>query len=307
MPTATPTPTVTGTPTRTPTPARTPTPTLSTTPTPTFTNGTTPVVTSTPTVTSTPVAPTATPTTTATATPLPADTPTPTPLPTPGCPNGILEAGEQCDFGDDVPGDGCDPTCQFEQLVPGGGSNDCIAEWAVINPFNTPPLGIDDLPNTTQTCVDGDPSCDFDSDPDQCTFRVALCLQNVDPNLPECVAPPGIAKFLLTSPRPNSSDPQDAANATLLMASFGRLSDVPATGDSGNTLVFDPPVVVEAPDNCTDIVELVVERRGLSERSEKFRITTTSVPTATSRGVEDDDTLLLTCVAEPQPTPTATP
>src|SRR5207249_2653408 len=105
------------------------------------------------------------------------------------CGNGILEAGEQCDFGDIDNGDGCDEHCQFELLVPGGGSRslDCVAEWAVINPMNDPALGADGLPPTRQTCVDGDPSCDADGTVnDECAFTIAVCFTSADPQLPEC-------------------------------------------------------------------------------------------------------------------------
>ena len=309
LPTPTATPTATRTTTVTPTPTASPTPTLSPTPTATVTVPGQP----TPTATTTPL-PTDTPTEVATTTPLdtstPSEPPTPTPSPTPGCPSGVLDPGEQCDFGDDIAGDGCDPTCRFEVLIPGGGTaaSDCIAEWAVIDPDNSPALGTDGLPSFKQTCVDGDPSCDADGAFDgKCTFRVALCFENVDPNLPTCTAPPGIAKYVLVSPRPNSSDAGDAANALALIDVFGRLSPVAASGNSNNTLVFDPPLVLAAPDNCTDTALIVVDRRGLSERSEKFRDTTSSVPPAGStRPIEDSDTLLLTCLDTPPPTPTPT-
>jgi cysteine-rich repeat protein len=310
---AVPTPTATATPsptlTATETPTASATPTRTATPVPTSTDVTTPTSTSTP-----PSLPTET---AATATPAPTSTPhQPTPFPsdqpTPVCPNDAVELGEQCDFGDDVPGDGCDATCRFESLIPGGGTQvaDCIAEWAVIDPFNTPFLGTDGLPSFTQTCVDGDPSCDFDHDPsnDQCEFRVAFCMQNADPNLPACTAPPGIAKYVLVSPRPNSSVVVDAANADRLVSAFGRLSSAERSGNSDNTLVFDPPIVLEAPDNCTEPVSIIVERRGLAERSEKFRTNTTSVPPiGGTKGIEDSDTLLLTCRDVPAPTSTATP
>ena len=312
VPTATPTPTPVLTATATPTTTQTASPTVSPTPvptetaqpttTPSATPTTTPEESATPTVT---VPPTETPT---------VDPGTPTPTPTPDCPSGVPGPGEQCDFGDDVPGDGCDPFCQYETLIPGGSTlaADCIAEWAVINPFNVPFFDTDDLPNTEQSCVDGDPTCDFDGAPneqnDSCTFRVALCLQNVDPNVPECTSPPGIAKYVLVSPRPNSAEPVDADNAVAMIASFGRLSSVLPSGDADNTLVFDPPLVVSAPDNCTDVAEILVERRGYSERSEKFRINTYSVPPiGGTRTVEDSDTLLLTCRDAPEPTPTPTP
>jgi hypothetical protein len=112
---------------------------------------------------------------------------------------------------------------------------------------------------------------------------------------------------VLNSPRPDSADPTDAANALAFMVGFQRLSPVEPTGLSKNTLVFDPPLVVAFPDNCTDSAEIVVERRELPERTEKFTITTTSVPpTETSRGLQDSDTLYLTCLAVPDPTPTVT-
>lgn len=303
VPTATTTPTATPTATATPTTTPTASPTVSPTPEPTETAQ--PTETAEPTASATP-----TPTVTPEETPAPTvtgppnetstvDPGTPTPSPTPDCPSGVPGPGEQCDFGDDIPGDGCDPFCQYETLIPGGSTRaaDCIAEWAVINPFNVPFLGTDGLPNTVQTCVDGDPSCDADGvRNDSCSFRVALCLQNVDPNLPQCTSPPGIAKYVLVSPRPNSAQPVDAHNAAAMIASFGRLSSAPPSGSAGNTLVFNPPLVVSAPDNCTDVAEILVERRGYRERSEKFRINTYSVPpTGSTRTVEDSDTLLLTC------------
>lgn len=311
VPTATPTPTPTLTATATPTTTETALPTTTPTPVPTETPQPTSTPTETPTFTP---AETPTPTVTAPPTETPTIDPgTPTPSPTPDCPSGVPGPGEQCDFGDDVPGDGCDPFCRYETLIPGGSTlaADCIAEWAVINPFNVPFFDTDDLPNTEQSCVDGDPSCDFDGvagPNDSCTFRVAMCLQNVDPNVPECTSPPGIAKYVLVSPRPNSAEPVDADNAVAMIASFGRLSAAPPTGDAGNTLVFEPPLVLAAPDNCTDVAEILVERRGYIERSEKFRVNTYSVPPiGGTRTVEDSDTLLLTCREAPEPTPTATP
>ncbi|MCC6764896.1 MAG: hypothetical protein IT293_09555 [Deltaproteobacteria bacterium] len=299
----TPTPTATATPTLTATPTVTPTPAPTATPLATATETTDPGATPTPTPTAT------------SGTPVPSETPTgpgtPTGVPTPACPNAVVDLGEQCDLGDDVPGDGCGPDCRFETLIPGGGTQvtDCIAEWAVINPFNTPFLGTDGLPSFKQRCVDGDPSCDFDlAFDDACHFRVAFCMQNVDPHLQACTAPPGITKYVLVSPRPDSAEQIDKDNANALLGAFGRLSAVPPSGTSGSTFVFDPPLVLEAPDNCTEPVDIVVGRRGLAERSEKFRTNTTSAPPiGGTKGLEDSDTLLLTCLDAPLPTATPTP
>src|SRR5207249_9825432 len=67
---------------------------------------------------------------------------------------------------------------------PGGGkkrANDCAAEWVVENPRN--PRG---RTARVQVCSEGDPACDFDADPGQCTFHVRICLNNTDVNIPAC-------------------------------------------------------------------------------------------------------------------------
>jgi len=50
-------------------------------------------------------------------TPTPTPTPTPVPAPTPVCGNGTREGNEQCDDGNNFPGDGCSATCQAEVVV----------------------------------------------------------------------------------------------------------------------------------------------------------------------------------------------
>ncbi len=82
------------------TPTDTPTPTETTTSVPTITAAATP----TPSLSATPP-----PTATATAMPTPTVSATPLPM----CGNAIVEAGEQCDDGNLVNGDGCDNNCTF--------------------------------------------------------------------------------------------------------------------------------------------------------------------------------------------------
>jgi len=58
------------------------------------------------------------------------------------------------------------------------------------------------LPKVEQSCVDDDPSCDLK--PGQrgvCSFHVAVCLNNSDPNLPLC-QPAGIGSVTVRSPQP---------------------------------------------------------------------------------------------------------
>ena len=72
--------------------------------------------------------------------------------------------------------------------IVGGGSTktDCVAEWLVQNPAGFGVVDAKGLLSTKQACTQGDPTCDADSDPSQCTFRVGLCLRVPDPALPEC-------------------------------------------------------------------------------------------------------------------------
>jgi cysteine-rich repeat protein len=228
-------------------------------------------------------------------------TPTgPTAAPSPGCGNGVVEPGEQCDLGDLVSGDGCDGACQFETLVPGGGSRatDCISEFAVVNPLNDPLLGPDGLLNMRQTCVEGDPTCDADGlANDECVFRVAICLTADDPALPECLLSTGMARYKLQNPRPSASDPTRRANALALLQAFGRLTSAQPGGRGANVFLFDPPLNVAAPDNCTDTVEVVVPLNRQASREEKLRIRgEVAPPPNRSSGPADRDRVRLICV-----------
>jgi pimeloyl-ACP methyl ester carboxylesterase len=72
--------------------------------------------------------------------------------------------------------------------VPGGGSikKDCGAEWLIQNPAQINDVDGKGRPVIKQTCAQGDPACDFDADPTQCTFRMAVCFLVEDDRLPDC-------------------------------------------------------------------------------------------------------------------------
>ena len=71
-------------------------------------------------------------------------------------------------------------------LIPGGGpkKSDCYVELSVQN-VDSP--GLDVKGNRTVRCVEGD-ACDSDGacGNGSCTFRVAVCIDQHDPNLPQC-------------------------------------------------------------------------------------------------------------------------
>jgi cysteine-rich repeat protein len=144
-----------------------------------------------------------------------------------GCGNGVVECGEQCDDGPaNGPGDRCDATCHLAfamPLIPAArtGRASCFVEWGVQNP-NAPITS--GFPSSTQTCIDGDPSCDADGLNDGgCTFTTTACLHVTDARLPLC-NPPAITDVKLNRPdalRP--ADAIDAANAALLVPALAAL------------------------------------------------------------------------------------
>ncbi|MBI4515963.1 MAG: DUF4215 domain-containing protein [Deltaproteobacteria bacterium] len=160
------------------------------------------------------------------------------PLPS-ACGDGTLDTGEQCDDGNLTNNDGCAANCRYE-LIPGNGVGSaftdkraCLIEWSVVNPNNTPALDRRGRPNYTQTCRNNDPTCDFGSDANACEFKVVVCLNNSDPNLPTCLAA-GVAdavRVILPSPF------LDAVNNASLKAALQNLRDW-STGTSG----LRPPV-----------------------------------------------------------------
>jgi len=132
--TVTPTSSTTGTATASHTPTLTRTSTPTSTPSRTATDSPTPLESETPTPTSVATLPpsptppptdTVTPTRTATFTVEPTGTPTPTATAEPACGNGNQEAGEQCDDGNLIRGDGCSIECQIEAAL-GAAPQKCV-------------------------------------------------------------------------------------------------------------------------------------------------------------------------------------
>ncbi|MBI3387242.1 MAG: SBBP repeat-containing protein [Deltaproteobacteria bacterium] len=299
-PTATPTSTATATPTSTPTQTQTPTATATQTPTvtPTSTPTQTPTATPATTATATPTR-TATRVPTNTRTPRPTRTPTATPLPH-TCGNGVLEVMEQCDDGNLTNGDGCSSTCTYE-LIPGNAaaSTDkvaCLLEWAVVNPGNMPRLDPRGRLNSTQSCKNNDATCDHGSDPAACEFRVAVCVNNLDPQLSMCT-PQGVRAGVETTfggidiVLPFAS--RDPANYTSLFQALQQFRD-PKTGAT-------MPLPIESTETnvCTDAFAIRVPLRTIGTRQFLGRILVRTITRAQDTApipfMRDLDGLTLVC------------
>ncbi len=171
------------------------------------------------------------------------------------CNSGVC-SGRPVVCGADTPCDqegACDPSTgqcgaipPVSMCIAGGGKHatDCAAEWVVINPSN--PRGVN---SNMQVCKQGDPLCDFDIDPKQCTFHVRICLDNHDLNLPSC-QPGSISTYELRSPPPRS------ATAQSMLAAVAALAPSSRGGKRQNRVSFNPPDATAS--NCTPLLPVRV-------------------------------------------------
>ena len=157
--------------------------------------------------------------------------------------------------------------------IPGGGkkATDCAAEWVVENPHNSK-----GQTRAIQVCRQGDPACDFDADPGQCTFHLRICLNNNDSNMPSCT-PSDVSTYVLRGLTAQNTDTILAA-----VAAFGPSS---RAGKGLTQVSFSPPCA--APDQCTAVMSLAVPVR---------HTMTLKVRATSSSGPPDSDTLKLKCV-----------
>jgi cysteine-rich repeat protein len=138
------------------------------------------------------------------------------------CGDGVIACGEQCDDGpgNGTPGDPCSAHCTEvppPARIPGGGkSSECVGEWVLAagQLLN----GRNGLPSTKQTCVDGDPTCDFDPAPGTCRLHLWQCVGGDDARL-GCAAS-AIASVALVKPSAKQTSAA-AARAALLAGLAG--------------------------------------------------------------------------------------
>jgi cysteine-rich repeat protein len=189
------------------------------------------------------------------------------------CGNGVIDCTEECDAGADngVPGGTCTAACTQPPpalRIPGGRSHsDCGLEFALaLDPIRvtTDKRG---LPKNRQTCVDGDPTCDFDPSIGRCRLHLFACVGGTDPRIGcEAAAVASVQVF----------KPSLFSAPTLYDALVVALANLGLPAPPG--------------EHCSPRVSVSLPAR--SKTSIKLRAT---VPA----GRPDSDTLTLTCLAAP--------
>jgi hypothetical protein len=181
-----------------------------------------------------------------------------------------------CYDGKAVVGDGCLDTCELER-IPGSGSKrtDCFIEWSMNNPSNLPLYDKHGAINGTQTCVDGNPLCDFDGAVSGgCTFQVRVCANNTD--VEGCEPPARLASWELRAPSVKRAE-KDPAMAVV------RNAFAPVPGS-----IVGP----DARDVCTDPLEVVVPL----QKGVKVRKLTIKARASDYENAKDSDRLKLVCL-----------
>jgi cysteine-rich repeat protein len=210
------------------------------------------------------------------------------------CGNGAIECHEECDDGasNGAPGDPCDATCHAVQggttlFIPGAkhGYSGCMLEWAL----QTAPVA--GFPDSTQTCIDGDPACDQDGNTDGvCTFVARACLNVTDARLPKC-PPHFVVDLNMRRPSPTRPvDQTEADNAQQLLTALEGLSTTVRSGDT----TFQQGPAVSARDHCSQtFVQRVPHAEGATGRRLLSATSTASV------GDRNSNRIALACAPNP--------
>ncbi len=173
---------------------------------------------------------------------------------------------------------------------PGKKSLECGLEFLMTNPAGASVLDKNGNPSFKQSCTDGDPTCDFDAVADQCTFRMAACLNVVDSRFPECLSDRVVAWEVL---KPSANDavnpnkPGDNLNRAALLA----------VADADGPLVMP-----DAIDNdCAPfdlVVPLKIGASGPQTTTKKIKVRASvqqTFPGKPTKVKKDADVLKLTC------------
>jgi hypothetical protein len=187
-------------------------------------------------------------------------------------------------------------------LIAGGGpeASDCLLEWNVVDPQETPQVTSKGLLNPDRRCVDGDPLCDADATVNGvCAFRVSVCTNVEDGRLlardgsPACASQP-IERITIKQPRPGDHQPVRDAAGRVLHDLFAGLGTSQSAVD-GEEILFSPPLATHM--LCSLSTQVSIPLSG--KRRVKLTIVVRTTTPASAVLTNDKDRLRLECLAAP--------
>jgi hypothetical protein len=149
----------------------------------------------------------------------------------------------QADMDGDGIGDACDPLERGSGASP---ADACVTEFAI----GAPGAG------RSRSCRDGQPGCDRDDVPGQCTFAINVCLLVPDDRTPACAARRAPVSRVEVEALARDRGPRasDDATAHQVAVAIGDLGGVAI----GGTVDFAPPLPATSAARCTTPVPIVV-------------------------------------------------
>ncbi len=171
--------------------------------------------------------------------------------------------------------------------IPGQGKPkiECALEWLMSNATSPTVLDKHGNPSFKQACTDGDPSCDFDDIPGQCTFQMALCVNVVDTRLPLCSSDTVNAIEVLRPSAKDAINPNKPGDGAIRAALLG-------------TFDADGPILLpDSRDNDCALFDLTVPMKvgPLGPKSTRKLAKVRATYTSGGKIVKDSDVLKLTC------------
>ncbi|MBI1814217.1 MAG: hypothetical protein HYR72_04515 [Deltaproteobacteria bacterium] len=166
-------------------------------------------------------------------------------------------------------------------LIPGRGAatGECLTEWMVLNTRNPPTRDRSGRIVGAQTCIDNDPSCDFDGGTlGSCTFNVSVCARVADPSLPKC-APSALASYDVLLP--STREAQRRAGAATLRTALSRAAASVMTNDNSR---------------CSHLIDVVVPL-GITQTG--FRLGRQVLMSRAKAGTNISDLDLITFTCKP--------
>jgi len=135
-------------------------------------------------------------------------------------------------------------------------------------------------------CKDGDPSCDQDSTPGQCTVAVQTCFGVQDPRLTKCT-PSGVKSVQVLQPKPTGGKAGGPDTVNAVLGGLGKFAPSTIGGGSKPLVAFNDPVT-----GCTPPMNVVVK---IGKKKGKTLLKMLASTSGSGRSARDGDSLVVVC------------